>query len=181
MRLLSRNDLLDLVSQPGGPLSIEPFSDDHLQHTSYYLRLGDTFIRPSDGLVDDERHLGANLLTFQPGEYLIVQSHERFALDETVLGIMGGVSDSARQGLALVAGQFIDPLFPGDRGYPAPLEFGLKNMSESVAAIRKHDPIAKISFFDVSDSHGIELDPSSLAARKYGDRITPAVTTLRST
>src|SRR5437764_987296 len=141
MRLLSAKEIYELIVTPNSALQIANFSAAHLQHTFYYVRLGEQFFRPTDGLLDEEGDLHSSIfIEFAPSEYLRVFSHERFRLDQSILGIIGGVSDAARQGLALVSGQFIDPMYPGVGTSSAPLEFGLKNLSQTAAAIRKHDP-----------------------------------------
>lgn len=171
MRLISGKEIGDSVSTTRGPLWIDNFSRDHLQHASYYIRLGTHYSRITDSLVVDAPGVldpNGGYLKFAPGEYVRVWSLERFRLDATVLGILGGVSSTPRRALALVAGQFIDPLFPGGTStQTAPLEFGLKNESQSDSAIPVGDVVAKVCFFDVSDSTGLEVIPGSIAETAF--------------
>jgi deoxycytidine triphosphate deaminase len=174
MRLMTAKDILGSVRDPSGPLQIGGFSDDYLQHSAYYIRLGDRYSRMDDeNLVDVDGALSEHnlFLGFEPSEYVRVSSRESFRLSGTVFGILGGVSDTPRRGLALVSGQFIDPLYPGDTGeFAAPLELGLKNESRLHASIRRADVIAKVCFFDVSDSTEMEVLSGSLADRKFIER-----------
>lgn len=177
MRLLTGRDILQLVQTPAGSLKIDNFDLKQLQHTAYYVRLGARFSRMSDELVDPEDYLSESspFLRFGPGEYIRVWSHETFNLDARVMGILGGVSDTPRLGLALISGQFIDPLYPIEAGTAtAPLEFGLKNETQLHAAIRLHDNVGKICFFDVSDSTDIHLIPGSRSHQQFESRIRRA-------
>jgi deoxycytidine triphosphate deaminase len=167
MRLLSGKEIASLASTPGSGLEIEGFATEQVLPAAYYLRLGDTYFRSSEGLGEAASSIGDNLfLGFAPNEYVRVTTYERFRISERFWGILGGRSDTALQKFALVAGQFIDPLFPGG-DEPAPLEFGLKNHSSDRSGIRVMDPIAKVCFFDISDSEGIELDDDFSRAKGY--------------
>lgn len=171
MRLISGEEISYSVRTSVGPLRIDNFSPEHLQHTSYYIRLGTHYSRITDSIVVDAPGVldpNGGYLRFAPGEYVRVWSLETFRLDATVLGILGGVSSTPRRALALVAGQFIDPLFPGGTStQTAPLEFGLKNESQSASAIPVGDIVAKVCFFDVSDSAGIEVIPGSISDKTF--------------
>lgn len=64
---------------------------------------------------------------------------------------------------------FIDPLYPGP-GATAPLEFGLVNLNDSRSSMPAASPLAKVSFFDVSDSGLMELLPGSESEQKFARR-----------
>jgi deoxycytidine triphosphate deaminase len=111
-------------------------------------------------------------LRLGPREYVRVESYEHFQLDKSILGIMGGVSDTARIGLQLVYSPFIDPLFPGENEYGR-LELGLLNLSEFEAHIRFMSRLGKVSFFDVSDTYPVRLIAGSDSERKFQERKEP--------
>ena len=173
MRLITGEEIASGLDVPGSRLQIADFSAEHIQHAWYYVRLGPKYSRLTDELVVDVRGYLTPLspfLNFAPGEYVRVWSYESFRLDGTVLGELHGVSDTPRRALDLVAGGTIDPFFPfGAPDETAPLEFGLKNESQSHSAIELGDVIAKVYFFDVSDS-SLKMQPGSLVERKMSER-----------
>lgn len=169
MRLMGASEIMSSVAGRG-QLRIDNFSKKCLQHSSYYIRLGSRYFRMGEGMFDEPLDIKASngILSLEPGEFVRATSHEHFNLGAGVLGILGGVSDAQSLGIALVAGQFIDPLFPGGN-QAASLQFGIKNLSESPAALQLERRIAKVCFFDVSDTKGLELIPDSDAATKYAE------------
>ncbi len=180
MRLLVAEEIEDNIDSPDTRLFIENFSKEQLHPAAYYVRLGSDYYRMSDGLVDEPQFAAPNgYITLDPGEYIRIRTYEEFRLSSRTFGIFGNRSTSAQYGLDVVAGQFVDPLFPGYIDVTAPLEFGLKNMSESRAAIRVRESIAKICFFDISDSLPIPFDSESPSARHYQTKIPAAQTTLK--
>jgi deoxycytidine triphosphate deaminase len=173
MRLLSAKEIVAAVEDPDGPLQIGNFQRAQLAPAAYYVRVGRRYARTTDGVAAEVQGelADANVfLDFAPGEYVRVWSLETFRLDATVLGMFGGATDTVRQGLSLVAGLSVDPLYPGSGEVTAPLEFGVKNQSHMRASIRRGDVIAKLLFFDVSDSAGMELLPGSPTETKFAER-----------
>jgi hypothetical protein len=182
MRLLGRDEIVALLEDPSGPLEIQGFDESHLQHCYYFIRLGDTYFRHSDGLVDDVRHLGGQFLDLNPGEYVRVHTYERFRLEGSIIGELTSATDVHRQGLQLVNSDKLDPFYPMDGGDAMPLEFGLRNLNPSKASLLKATAIAKVYFYDISDSGPLDLDRESKAARAHKSRRIPtATTTLRGT
>jgi deoxycytidine triphosphate deaminase len=168
---MTREDILRSVSTPGGPLQIGNFAPEQLQHTSYYIRLGSVFHRRSQGIVDEPAKLDdlRFMLHFSAGEYVSVTSVETFRLEATVMALLGNASTVADDGITVSTGLTIDPLFPAD-AVSAPLQFGVKNENIDSAAIRFKDNIAKVCFFDVSDSGPMEVVPGSRSEQTFSER-----------
>ena len=99
-----------------------------------------------------------------------MRSFEDFALGERVMGIIGGTTDVARRGVGLLHGPFIDPLYPSGEANTGPLWLTLVNHSRSAVSFELGDRIGKITFYEVSDTYPVVLDPKSVAARAFRDR-----------
>jgi hypothetical protein len=152
LRLLSAVSVLELVEDQASELHMYGFEEPYLQSSWYYIRLGDTVIRPADGIVNSREHIGGAFLNLKAGEFVQVHSYERFRLGPTIKGAVGGVSRLIDSGIELLARPSIDPLFAWDSFEPAPLSFGLRNLNTSAASVRKGDIIARVEFYDVSES-----------------------------
>ena len=146
-----------------GALQIGSFSDERLHHTFYYVALGRDIERqdPNTGKWRAERLNEGTLLTIDPGQCVRVQSFETFALKEGVFGMLGSTSRISRQGVALLHGSSIDPIYPppdaGGQVLVSPLDMALVNhSSHAVGFAWGKQVIAKVSFFDVSDTYLIE-------------------------
>jgi len=76
-------------------LGIENFEKQNLQHTSYYFRLGTTYVKfNKDGKVNNfEMPEDNQILIIKPNEYVIVDSVEVFSLNNKIYGTIGSLSD----------------------------------------------------------------------------------------
>ena len=161
MKLLSRKDIVESLEQTQGAaadLVIAAFEPALLQHSYYYFRLGRRTGAAQEGV-------GAESWLLSPGGFTRFVTLERFTLSHRRMGILGGISDLGSMGLQLLHSPFIDPMFDGH------LEVTLVNMTSTELRLSRGQRIGKISFFDVSDSEGLEqLHGGSLAARTFGAR-----------
>ncbi len=171
MRLLTKTDILEAINAPQGDLRIVNFRVENLQHTCYYVTLGDRLQRPVDDMnvVKEEWTSATNLFAgFAPNEFIHAESAELFWFGSTVWGLIGPLSDNYKRSIAFHGGQTIDPLFPDSSGRQgAPLTFGLKNLTNEYAALPRGAIVAKITFFDISDSTPFELSQESIIGRKF--------------
>jgi deoxycytidine triphosphate deaminase len=144
-------------------LQIEPFDKSQLQHTSYYFRLSPVYAERNS---EEWRHLAPKGRNFalQPGEYLRVQSQERFHLSDKIFGLIGPDSEISKGGLRFVHAPFVDPLYDG------PLMFGIHNCFGEVVTIEVGCSIGKIVFFNTSDTYPVRLRPLSASERKFNER-----------
>ncbi len=171
MHLLTR-DLILAEREARDQLWIEPFDESCLQHTWYWFRLGESFERqtaegrwlPRPFLTGEEPQL-----RLERGDCVRIESYEQFRLGNRVLGLIGPKGDFVRQGITLLHGPFIDPLFP-DKGVARPLELALVNHSARSITVELCQPIGKVAFFDVGDAP-VELDPGSAAAQMFRQRV----------
>jgi deoxycytidine triphosphate deaminase len=183
MYLLNRDKISGAVRSRDDPdIRIGQFSDACLQHTYYYFRLGpETYIQnqqgdwvPQPGLTD------TTPLQLDKGQCVRIRSLEDFALGERIMGIIGGNTDLALRGVTLLHGPFIDPLYPSSTApdpsstdadpVSAPLKMALVNHSAFLVTLPLRERIGKITFYDVSDTYPVDLDPDSLAARTFRER-----------
>lgn len=181
MFLLNHNQILEYCQRPiGQKLDIVPLEEDNLQHTSYYFRLGAYYwkrasaqdppplLEGDDPYLDQvgELSMAAPFLDMQANEYIVVQTMERFRLDDTLFAIFGNVSHAAHRGIQVVNSLFIDPLFPS-QSHSEPLKIGLRNLNPDRVVLRLGDVIGKVAFFDVSDTYPVSLRPGSSHAERF--------------
>ncbi len=145
-----------------GALQIGSFSDERLHHTFYYVALGRDIERedPNTGDWRPERLNEGKVLKIDPGQCVRVKSSETFALKEGVMGVLGSTSRISLKGVALLHGSSIDPTYPppdaAGQVLFSPLDMALVNhSSRAVTFAWGTQVIAKISFFDVSDTYPI--------------------------
>jgi deoxycytidine triphosphate deaminase len=169
MHLLTATKLEELIAD-GKHVRVQPFERSMLQHTCYYLRIsgrsdtkqGDNWVR---GTASDN---GA--LTIKPRSFVRVWTLESVCLSADVLGVFGQVSDLIEEGLLLVHSPFVDPLFEGQ------LRLGLHNLTNDPVSLKIGTPLAKIAFFDVTESRvsaplkGSIMDAKLQAFRSYIER-----------
>ena len=139
-----------------GELSIEPFSDASVQPASYDLRVGHQAAVASDKQVFDLRTVG--FVSIKPGDFVIVSTHEKLALDAQHAGRFGLTSTYARKGLIATVGAQIDPGFRGR------LFVGLTNLSAKPIALPHKDVFLTVEF------HGLERAVQIPYAGPYQDR-----------
>lgn len=123
---------------------IDNFSKSCLFPTSYNLRAGKILLYSKDGFskIDLEKK---KFIIIEPKTYIICKSLEKFKVDDSVHGILGGKSDLINKGLIIVNGLTIDPTF---EGY---LEFGLFNALDVKIKLSYKEKISKVVFFDIPD------------------------------
>ncbi len=170
MFLLNRDQILGALASPNFGLRIGRFEDSCLQHTAYYFRLGHAYEHRNErgdwipGRLDVDKDL-----TLGPGETVRIESRESFRLGDRVLGMLGGTSSIARDGLLLLHGPFIDPLFP-DEDISGRLEMALVNQTKYAQTVKFERRIGKVAFFDISDTYPIHVVEGSEAARLFQQR-----------
>lgn len=164
MFLLNHQLIRNYVESNSSILDIWNFKLENLQHTFYYFRLG------SEGLINGNPFkLSADsnnkALTLQPNDFAIIKTHETFAISEKLIAIFGQSTDLTKKGLQLVHSPFVDPKFKGK------LELGIKNINNKPISLEyKQQIIGKISFFDISDTYPIVVNPNSKIAKKFDKR-----------
>lgn len=164
MFLLNHQLISNYVENNSPILNIWKFRKENLQHTFYYFRLG------SEGQINGNPFkLGEEpenkLLTIEPDDFAIIKSHETFSISNKILAIFGQSSDLIKKGGQLLHSPFIDPMFRGK------LELGIKNISKKPIVLEyKKQVIGKISFFDISDTYPIVLNPNSQISKKFDER-----------
>ena len=124
-------------------LTIEQFSDDHLQPASYNCRLGNEAITSSRREKEDPSHKG--LLTIPAGDFALVKTYERIKLSPSVAGHIGLRSHYSKKGLDILAGPQIDP---GFNGY---LVVGLTNLSPRDITIPYKEEFCTVEFYKFSE------------------------------
>jgi deoxycytidine triphosphate deaminase len=159
VRLLDANTLQSWLAAPHR-IRIAPFEPAMLHHATYYLRLGDRIDRRGpDGWTTIK--LGAEgTFELPPAGYVRVWTMEDVSLTADAMALVGCVSDLIESGLVLLHSPFIDPLFSGR------LRFGLYNLGGQPATLRLAQPIGKVAFFDVAESHVPRPQPGSIMDRK---------------
>lgn len=171
MYLLNRDRISQAVIDTNSGLRIGEFDKRFLQHTFYYLRLGDAVqLQKDDGnwfpqppLTDTEP------LIISPGECVRVQTFEDFALDARYFAILGGTTDMALDGLSVLHGPFLDPHYPRPKN-SVPLKLAIVNCSRAQVTLKLGDRIGKIAFFEISDTYPVVWEDRSLAAEIFRER-----------
>jgi deoxycytidine triphosphate deaminase len=154
MYILTGNSILRNVEH-SALLQIEPFDRASLASSYYYFGLGRHYCRfepeTNDWVTGDLSADDSGSLLVHPGEFLLIQSHERFRCSPECLGVLGASSALTRKGLSLQHSPFIDPGFPGpaETGY---LELGIKNELPRAVRLTFQERIGKVSFFNVGES-----------------------------
>ena len=164
MFLLNHSLILNHINKKSQVLNIWDFKEQNLEHTFYYFRLGsEGQVNGNPFKLSDEPE--NKFLTIKPNDYAIIKTHETFVLSDKILAMFGQSSDLIKKGGQLLHSPFIDPLFQGK------LELGIKNIStKDIVLEYKNQIIGKISFFDISDTYPIVLDPKSLLSKKFAER-----------
>ena len=173
--LLNRVQILEAIDGRLPGLQIGDFEKSCLQHTAYYFRLGrDYEYRNERGRWTPGRLGHGEDLLLDPGEAVRIESLEHFSLGERVLGLLGGTSTLARDGLMLLHGPFIDPLYPsgGNPGskLSGPLKMGLVNQTRDRQKVACEAKIGKVAFFDISDTYPIRLVAGSVSEALFRER-----------
>jgi deoxycytidine triphosphate deaminase len=127
-----------------GHLVVAPFSKESLFHTSYNIRLGQAFLYEEKRIKEFDLKNKKNII-LNPLSYILCRSLEKFKVDYSIHGILGGKSNLLVKGLIIANGLTIDPSF---EGY---LEFGIFNATNKKVKLSFKEPIAKVVFFDVSN------------------------------
>lgn len=139
-----------------GTIRIDPFQDRSVQPASYDLRVGEQAAISSDKEVVDLAAKG--FVRIKPGDFVIVATHEKLALDASHTGRFGLTSTYARQGLIATVGAQIDPGFRGR------LFVGLTNLSTKPIALPHKDDFLTVEF------HELERPVDTPYGGQYQDR-----------
>ena len=161
MRLLTKADILKYID--GSRLLIDDFDKGALNPTFYDFHLGTTYAVWSGvrGKFYRSTVIGQDeAIVIPPRGYVLVHSLEKFHLSESVMALLGPVSDLARNGLRLNNSPFIDPGFNGW------LEFGLENVLDERHILLPGRTLGKVTFFDVGDA-GVVEDYSGEDQRRF--------------
>jgi deoxycytidine triphosphate deaminase len=145
MHLLTNVHLEALIAT-NERLRVHPFERTMLQHTCYYLRLGERIDVRRGGRWERRQPGAAGKIVVEPRSFVRVWTLESIALSNDLFGVFGQVSDLIEGGLLLVHSPFIDPLFDGH------LRLGLHNLTDEPAELIAGMPLAKVSIFDVTES-----------------------------
>lgn len=149
------------IADDNNTLTIKPFLEENLEHTFYYFRLGSK--GKLNGVPFDlTRKKEEKFLELKPNDFAEIQTFEKFTLSGKILGILGQCSFITGQGLQLIHSPFIDPR------YNDPLNFGIKNLGNDIVNLEFGvDKIGKVSFFDISDTYPIRVNPDSSFAKRF--------------
>jgi len=164
MFLLNSQQITEEKDNEGGSLKIGSFNEVRLHHTFYYIALGRDIERQGKTSEWCAEKLGNDVpLRIDPGECVRVCSLESFTLKARVMGILGSTSTLAQKGVALLHGSFIDPLYPPPEGgrqvLTAPLRMALVNHGRFAVDLQwGEEVIAKVSFFDTTDTYPVSLE-----------------------
>lgn len=167
MYLLNRAQILS--AKKTDQLAIDLYEESQLSATAYYARLGATVWMQEDEPTNWYRYVLSDdePLRIEARTCVRVESYESFGLGSSIFGILGSTSQMAKEGLGLLHGPTIDPRFPNvDESKPkrkcAPVEMALVNHSKDTIELRwPKQVIAKIAFFNVSDTYPIHADPNT--------------------
>lgn len=120
---------------PGKRASFGSIRPTQIQPASLDVRLGDEFIRHTDG-----SRVRSGAYTMMPGECLLAVLVERLRLRDDLVARIEGKSSLARQFLTVHSAGFIDPGFQGD------VTLELKNDGRRPLHLKAGMLIAQISF-----------------------------------
>jgi deoxycytidine triphosphate deaminase len=149
------------LEEDNGVLKITDFAPENLEHTFYYFRLGANASLNGKPMVLSNK-IGHKFLTLEPNDFALITTLESFTLSAKILGILGQCSEITNQGLLLIHSPFIDPRYSNTLG------FGIKNVSNETTTLEYGvDKIGKVSFFDISDTYPIKIDPYSSFAKRF--------------
>ena len=135
---------------------IEPFDEQSLQPASYDLRVGSQAACSSNKQVTDL--IKAGFVEIKPGDFVIVNTHEKLTLNARHVGRFGLTSTHARKGLIATVGAQVDPGFRGQ------LTVGLTNLSSKPIILPHKDTFLTIEF------HRLEQDVEVPYSGPYQDR-----------
>ncbi len=136
--ILTDTDIRATCAASGGGITIEPFDDAALQPASYDLRVGPEAASSKRQKVVD---LAAEaFVNIEPGDFVIVSTHEVLELDAWHVGRFGLMSKHARRGLIATVGPQIDPGFHGR------LFVGLTNLSTKAISLAHRELFLSTEF-----------------------------------
>ena len=158
--ILSNKNILDTCKN-GSSIVIEPFSEELLQLASYDLRVGDQAASLAKKEVLDLTKTG--FIEITPGDFVIMLTYKKLALDLQHTARFGLTSSYARKGLLATVGTQVDPDFEGR------LIIGLTNLSSKPIIVLHKDRFLTIEF------HRLEKSSSTPYEGPYQgrDRLSP--------
>ena len=96
---------------------------------------------------DDVRTLNSGeSFKISPGDYVIVNTYERFDLPLNIYGRVGLKTTLSLKGLINLSGPHVDPGFKGT------LSLGLSNFGPRAVTVRSGDPVFTIEFEELTES-----------------------------
>lgn len=121
---------------------ISPFDEHLLRGASYDLRLGKEF-----STVGQHEELGNGSLSckLEPGQFILLTSHERLKLPKNVVGHAGLISKWAQSGLISLFSPQIDPGFEGLIVVP------LFNGGNAPISLRLGEPMFTVEFLSTTN------------------------------
>lgn len=167
MFLLNDKMIIEYIER--GIFDITNFDKKYLHPTYYYFRLGryhkvwdDQNNKYKVEELGDES--GEYVIKIPPRGYALIEPLERFIFSDRVMAIFGQGSALPRKGLRLNHSPTIDPRFKGT------LEMGLENLLPKVREIKFGEPLAKVMFFDISDTYPIASIEGTISEEDYKRR-----------
>ena len=163
MFLLNRNMVIHHLND--GDIAIENFEKLNLLHTYYYFRLASAYL-VWDGKTKrfEKKNCDKGMIVIPARGYVLVESYERFKLNDKVFSTVSQVSDLPLSGLRLNHSGSIDPFYSGR------LEMGIENLLDVDVSVEEKRNIGKILFFNVSDSRPITRPSETISKEKYERR-----------
>jgi deoxycytidine triphosphate deaminase len=116
---------------------IKPFDEDFLRGASYDLRLGEEFSKAGEHQTLTAGKVSCKL---EPGQFILLTSHEHLKLPDDVVGHAGLISKWAQSGLISLFSPQIDPGFEGLIVVP------LFNGGDAPITLRKGEPMFTVEF-----------------------------------
>lgn len=166
--MLCDTHVADMVA--AGRLGVDPFDPAMLQPASLDVRLGDTFLRDGMFIHPVMGIPGNQSVVLEPGIFMLAHTLETVNLPSDLAARVEGKSSWGRRGLLvhLTAG-FVDPGFEGQ------ITLELKNLSNQQLRLMIGEPIAQLSFHQLSGPAGRPYGSPGLRSHYQGQRgATPA-------
>lgn len=150
-------------------IEITDFDKKYLHPTYYYFRLGKyAKVWDEEGKKYKVQELGEEsgeyVIKIPPRGYALIQSLEHFIFSDRIMAIFGQGSALPRKGLRLNHSPTIDPRFRGS------LEMGLENVLPKDREVKFGEPLAKVMFYDISDTYPIATIDGTISEQDYKRR-----------
>lgn len=141
--ILSDKSILEL--NPPDEEIIQPFNKENVQPASYDLRLGMSFLIPTEQSITMDKPIEYNrsygdYYILKPNEFVLATTKEYIKLPNDIAGFVQGRSSIGRMGLFVQNAGFVDPGFEGE------LTLELYNASPSPILLDVGRRIAQLVF-----------------------------------